>query len=141
MPPVEAQERTWRLRGRTLEAMALLCAARLLIGLVPFRRWRRALGWAGAEAAQPGGPRPAVLARHVERAASRLPFEAKCLPRAMALSWMLRRRKIGHAIVLAARPASRRDAGDDLHSWVEKEGRVLIGELPGPWIEVWRAGR
>lgn len=139
MPPFEAL--TWRLRARTLEAMALLCGARLLIGFVPFRRWRGALGWAGAEAANAGALLPAMLARHVERAASRLPFETKCLPRAMALSWMLRRRGIGHAIVLAARPASRRDAGDDLHSWVEKGGFTLIGELPGPWIEVWRTGR
>jgi hypothetical protein len=80
------------------------------------------------------------LARQVERAAARLPFSTKCLPRAMALSWILRRKRIGHVLVFAVRPAGLRDGPDALHAWVEIEGVTVIGDLPGPWLETLRLG-
>ena len=69
-----------------------------------------------------------------------MPFETVCLPRAMALSWMLRRRHIAHALVFAARPAERRDDEHALHAWVEVDGTKVIGDEPGPWIETLRLG-
>lgn len=128
---------TWRLRSRTSQAMALLVAARLAVRLVKLERWRGQLGLAGntsdadvAEARR--------LARHVERAAGRLPLETKCLPRAIALSRMLRHRKISHRLVIAARPAEVRSGADDLHAWVELGETIVLGELPGEWLPVLR---
>ena len=58
----------------------------------------------------------------------------------MALSWMLRRRRINHALVFAVRPSHLRDSSDDLHAWVEVDGVKIIGDLPGPWLETLRLG-
>lgn len=123
-----------------MQAMAWLCLARLLVGLVPFRVWRNSLGsrdrLAGvAPSAEPvdEGMR---LSRRIERAMMHLPIQFKCLPQAMALSWMLRRQAIAHRLVIAARPAEARDAGDALHAWVEVDGEIVIGDLPGPWHKV-----
>ena len=126
--------------------MTGLCFARLLVAWVPFKHWRKSLGHPAAGGRHAiGGGRALVqaqtLARQVERAALWLPFETKCLDRAMALSWRLRRRRIDHLVVFAVRPADRRDAPDSLHAWVELRGAKIIGDLPGPWIETLRLGR
>lgn len=125
--------------------MAYLCRARLLVALVPFHRWRDTLG---STAKAPEGERFSArslaqarrLARHVDRAAAWLPFATKCLPRAMALSWMLRARNIEHILAFAVRPAQLRQSSDNLHAWVEVEGIKVIGDLPGPWFETLRLG-
>lgn len=134
-PDLSKASDTWHLRSRTLEAIAWLFAARLAVGFVRIERWRGHLGLAGiphktdiAEAKR--------LARHVDRAAGRLPFQSKCLPRAVALSRMLRRRGIAHRLVIAARPANARNGSDDLHAWVELAGVIVLGNLPGNWISV-----
>ena len=130
----------WRLRARTAEAAAALALARLMVARVPFHRWRNRLGApaAPAEWAEPSALAADArrLARHVERAAGRLPFETKCLPRAIALAWMLRRRQIGYRLVIAVRPSVLRSGEDDLHAWVEAGGSVVIGDLPGPWAPI-----
>jgi len=99
----------------TAEALTLLSWARLLIAFARFDRWRATLGL--------DGPVRIADARYcaalVEWAATRQPIEFKCLPRAMALSWMLRRRRLGHTVVIAVRPAGERGSRDDLHAWVE----------------------
>jgi hypothetical protein len=119
--------------------MLALCRARLTIAAMPFDRWRHSLGVpTNAEAASPEKARR--LAAHVERAAALLPFPTKCLPRAMALSWILGRNRISHSLVFAVRPADLRGSADDLHAWVEVNGRKLIGDLPGPWVETLRLG-
>ena len=119
--------------------MGWLCLARGLVTLVPLRLWRGQLGLAG-DASAPLLDRAVRLARHVERAAARLPFPSKCLPQAMALSWMLRRRGIAHTLIFAVRPPEMRGAADALHAWVEVAGKRLIGDLPGPWIVSLRLG-
>ena len=129
----------WRPRWLTAQALVLLCLARLLVALVPLRRWRERLGQgAGAEQGDLAAAR--MLAAHVERAAWRLPFATKCLPRAMALSWLLRRRALAHTVVIAARPAAQRGDQDSLHAWVEIDGRIVLGELPGPWLRLAELG-
>lgn len=115
--------------------MAQLCGARLAIRFVPLERWRGRLGLAG-RASAPEQAEARRLARHVGRGAARLPFETKCLPQAIALSRMLRRRGIPHRLTMAARPAAARGGGDDLHAWVESGGAIVIGDLPGPWAEL-----
>lgn len=132
----------WRLRRLTLEAMARLCAAWMLVRFVPLARWRGQLGRTvppGAADTAPGAdPETSAEARrlalHVERAAARLPFETKCLPRAIALTRMLRARGLPYCLRIAARPPNERDGTDDLHAWVEVSGVKVIGDLPGNWV-------
>lgn len=122
--------------------MAVLCWARLLVALVPFDRWRHLLGAPDDHRTAPPSNRSLAdaqrFARHVDRAAAWLPFTTKCLPRAIALSFILGRRRIGHTVVFAVRPAHLRDGPDALHAWVEIDGTKIIGDLPGPWLETLR---
>lgn len=123
----------WHLRARTAEAMAGLAAAKAVIALVPLARWRNRFGRAGtASADQLAEARQ--LAAHVRRGAARLPIPAKCLPQALALSWMLRRRRIAHRLTIAVRPTEARSSSDNLHAWIEMDGVIVLGELPGPWL-------
>ena len=129
--------------------MGRLCLARLLVAVAPFRRWRGALGFDDepGERSRPqtGADETLRMARnraaHVERAAARLPFALKCLPRAMTLSWILRRSAIPHCVVIATRPTNQRDSDDALHAWVEVAGEIVLGDLPGPWHEIYRTDR
>lgn len=125
------------MRARTAEAAVRLVAARLRVARGGFGHWRDRLGLAG----QAAGDQLAEahrLARHVDRAAGRLPIKLLCLPRAMALSAMLRRRALPHEVVIAARPRGARGGEDDLHAWVECGGETVLGALPGPWAELQR---
>ena len=125
-------------RWATLEAMAWLVLARLLIAQVPFGRWRP---WLGAPVAPQAGDIhlrldanlvARRLARAVARAAGRLPGESRCLARAMALQWMLRRRGMGGVLLIGVLPGSARGSLDDLHAWVTRSGEVLIGASDQP---------
>ena len=129
------ESNVWRLRGRTLEAIAALIAARGVVALVPLERWRGRFGMAGATAPE-ALAEARRLAAHVRRGAGRLPVQAKCLPQAMALSWMLRRLHIPHRVALMARPASARGGVDDLHAMVRCGDAIILGNLPGPWTEM-----
>jgi hypothetical protein len=71
-------------------------------------------------------------ARAVVRGAARLPGGSRCLPRAMALQWLLARRGLGGVLHLGVRPGDRRGGLDDLHAWVTREGEVLIGASDEP---------
>lgn len=136
----------WAARCWTLRALVLLIAARLLIAWVPFRIWR---GWLGGRGPH-NSPGPLAtsdthtvarrLAAQIERAAWRLPRAAKCLPRAIALSWLLNLARVPHCVVLAVRPPAHRGDGDDLHAWVEQGGTVILGDLPGPWLRLFEQG-
>lgn len=128
----------WKGRGGTATAITVLLVARLVVAILPFPRWRGTLGFSARLATSRA--EALRLASQVERAAVRLPVESKCLPKAVALSWMLRRRKIGHAVVFAVRPRQTRTGVDTLHAWVEVEGDRVIGDLPGPWLETLRLG-
>ena len=121
--------------------MAALCWARLLVATMPFSRWSSTLGGkdrSGTANIASGEARR--LAAHVDWAATRLPFSIKCLPRAMALSWMLRSKRVDHCVVFAVRPANQRDGDDQLHAWVEIAGEKILGDLPGTWVETLRLG-
>ncbi|WP_256385682.1 lasso peptide biosynthesis B2 protein [Novosphingobium sp. TH158] len=122
-----------RSRLETLEAALFLTMARLLIGAVRFERWRK---WLGDPAQQACREQPqwidAYCAKVVMRAVSHLPFDCACLPQAMALHWMLRRRGRAADLVIATLGAPQRGTHDDLHAWVEKGGQMLIGMTTDP---------
>jgi hypothetical protein len=114
------------------EAVVLLLMAVLLIRLAPLRSWRNSLGRIA-----PAPPDHAVttahrrIARAVVRATEWLPGEYVCLPRAMAVQWMLRRRGLPSALVFGVVQGGLA-SGDihALHAWVETGTTVLIGNDP-----------
>lgn len=130
----------WRSRLRTAEAIVGLCTAQLLVASMAFKRWRPTLGGSFNSGKAPVRAEAVQIAAHVEWAVKLLPFTTKCLPRAMALSWSLRLRRIRHCVVFAVRPAEQRGADDQLHAWVEVSGEKILGDLPGPWVVTLRIG-
>lgn len=131
----------WQSRLRTAVAMAALCWARFVVGAMPFNWWRNTLGGTGrTQPADQDTARARRFAAHVDWAAKKLPIAMKCLPRAVALSWILRSNGIAHSVVFAVRPARQRGSDDQLHAWVEIGGETIIGDLPGPWVETLRLG-
>lgn len=125
--------------------MALLCAAQAYVWLIPFRRWSARLGTKPDYRSSDHDQRDALgqgrrAAAVVAHAAERLPFDTKCLPRAIALSWSLRRTGVPHTVVFAVRPLHLRDSDDALHAWLEVDGTKIIGDLAGPWLETLRLG-
>lgn len=117
---------------RVAEAALLLILARTLVAFVPMRFWRKSLGTLVSER-EPAGmspPPPAVyaLVTAVQRACLRLPITMRCLPRAMALHWMARRR----GIRLTLHIGIQRGVGGGLHAWVDCQGTTIIGQFDGP---------
>lgn len=122
-------------RGRvvTLQAIVFLLLARLLVAHVPFSRWRASLGKTvppqpiSAEVRRECNLVARRLARAVERAASRVAKGSRCLPRAMALQWLIRWYGMHAVINIGVLPSQRRGGLHDLHAWVVRDGEVLLG--------------
>ena len=123
-------------KAMALEAGLLLLLARLLVKYVPMRHWRRRLateegpGPVGAGARPPRAPGrrlPRKVVRVVRRVARHVPFPAVCLPQAMAVQWMLRRRGVGSRLVLGARRKAH-CPGLEFHAWLTVGGECVIGE-------------
>jgi hypothetical protein len=126
----------WRHRLRVAEAMLLLVVARFLVARVRFGLWRAMLGRTaqrreGAEASAGELALGEACALAVRRAARRLPGSL-CLPQAMALQWMLRRRGVASTVLLGAAGNGKR-AGKlgDLHAWLELGGIALLDDGAG----------
>ena len=136
----------WLWRGRVAEAMLRLALARLLVTRIPLRRWRGLLGPISPEPSASSGADATtrLLARAVVRGAARLPFETKCLPRAIALHTLLRRSGRASQLVIGVLDSRsrtvKRGALEDLHAWVESHGEVIIGALDEPFHPLVRFG-
>ena len=111
------------------EAAAFLAVSRLLVILVPFR-------WLAPVLARKASPKPlensptapattGAIARAVSRAARHVPWNAVCLPQAMAAKAMLRRRGIDAELHLGAGfdPAGKLIA----HAWLVSDGSIVLG--------------
>lgn len=128
-----------RVRLRTLEAMAFVIAARLLIRFVPLSRWSRLLGESGPAHRRPESmetsgallPQPVrECAAAVRRASWRLPATL-CLPQAVALQWMLARRSMGSTVIVGFLPSAKSGTADALHAWLSYDGIIVIGDSGG----------
>lgn len=123
-------------KAMALEAAFFLLAARLLVKHVRMARWRRwvVTGQGMDASADASGekplcpttrPVPRKVGRVVARVAEFVPFEAVCLPQAMAAQWMLRRRGIGSRLFYGFR---RRPGSDlELHAWLTTDGEGVVG--------------
>ena len=124
-------------RWMALEAAFFLLAARLLVAYVPRRRWRR---WAAAtegEAAASGSPParrrilpstrpvPRRIGWLVPKVAAGAPFEAACLPQALAARWMLRRRGVASRLCFGVRRPP--GANLEVHAWLTTDGEGVVG--------------
>jgi Transglutaminase-like superfamily len=125
-----------RQRALLVEAVAYLFAARLALIFVPFPRLARRIGTfvppADARAATsqaPATPDEARCAKDigwaVTRAARYVPFDAVCLPQAMAARVMLKRRGVKSVMHFGA--AKGTDKPLDAHAWLDAAGVEVTG--------------
>ena len=112
-------------RALLLEAMLFLAVARLTLLVVPFSRvvpWlERAPDSADRNAAAIAAVRQAVVL-----AARNVPWNAVCLPQAMASKAMLARRGQGSALHIGA--ALPDGGGLTAHAWLVAGGEIVVGE-------------
>ena len=120
-------------RARIAEVAQQLIVTRLLIRLVRLKYWRGGLGRVLSEGKSPSAethPAAPLVRRcvwSIDRAGERLHYPFKCLPRAMALQWMLARRGCSSTLVFGIANDQERGALHDLHAWVEVGGVIVIG--------------
>lgn len=119
-----------------LEIVLCLAWARFLIRFVPFRWWRDTLGTLGygGKVQDPQQLVPAQVRKAadigiiIRRVASRMPFNAVCLPQAMTGRWILARRGISSQIEIGSREG---DAGEEkylFHAWLVAGNNVVTGQ-------------
>lgn len=124
------------LKAKVLRAMAYIAVARFLVRFVPLSVWRgsvgqmvepmRALMPEATTLAGPSRTRAFAIVRQIDRACLHLPGTSRCLPRAVALRWLLRRQELTVLTVIAFHRYDR--SGEDAyHAWVECGGEILIG--------------
>ncbi len=114
-------------RRMVVEAVVFLAVARVLIVGAPVRRLRPILSLG------PKDERSASYAslhedvrRAVSRAAPRVPWNAVCLPQAMAAKFMLARRGCPSTLHLGA---ARSPTGDlQAHAWLVCDDAIVVGE-------------
>ena len=115
--------------GLLLEAALILGIARLAIALVPFRHIAPWLGVCqSATPAMPLSEERIWLAKRigwaVHTAAGHLPWQAVCLPQAIAAKFMLRRRGFASTLYLGV---SRDDTSFKAHAWIRVGNVVVTG--------------
>jgi hypothetical protein len=124
-----------RRRALLIEAVAYLFAARLALIFIPFPRLARRIGTfvppADARAATSQGAPAADQARlakdigwAVTRAARYVPFDAVCLPQAMAARVMLKRRGVKSVMHFGAAKGEHKL---DAHAWLDAAGVEVTG--------------
>jgi len=117
-----------RLPGRNkmalIESAVLLCYAQLLVSVLPYALWSHTLGPIRESAPVPShniaDTNPVQMTGWtVEVAARYLPWGPACLPRAMAMKWMLKRRNIQSDLCIGIHPPALKNVGQaNLHAWL-----------------------
>jgi hypothetical protein len=118
----------WRL---LTEAAGLLVVARLAVWFVPFRSLATRLGDKMAEspAADTEAQRAAAapIGWAVRTLGRRLPWMSQCLVQAVAITWMLQRRRIPSTLYFGL--AKEEEGAGELkaHAWVRSGTQILTG--------------
>jgi Transglutaminase-like superfamily len=115
----------WKERLLLLEAALFLALARAAILAIPFRR---IVPWLQRAPEQMGSDADTIAAvrRAVMTAARHVPWNAVCLPQAMACKAMLARRGQGSALHVGA--GLQDGKGLMAHAWLVAGGEVVVGE-------------
>jgi hypothetical protein len=112
-----------------LEALALLCWARFLIRVVPFRWIAPHLGRPMAESPVDVGEAERRLALRiawaVQAVARNVPLGFVCLPQAIAAKWMLRRRRLPSTLYLGLQ--RQEESKLTAHAWLRVGDKILTG--------------
>lgn len=115
----------WILAG---EAAYELIAMKALVTFFPPARYASLLG---AHESWPKDRVPTAVVRDliwaIESVGRSAPNAISCLPRALALQRMLKRRGVSGMIRFGAK---RQDGTVRMHAWLELEEKVLVGGLP-----------
>lgn len=107
-----------------VEAALMLAVAGLTLMLLPFKRYVWWLKLGGSSAAI--DPATATrVGRAVRLGASNVPWNAVCLPQAMAAAAMLARRGYGSALYVGVVPSPK--GAMNLHAWLEVDGIIIVG--------------
>jgi hypothetical protein len=114
------------------EALASLAAARIVMACIPFRRIAAWLGMSGAESSVAATPEETRMAElvgwAVEVMGRRVPWDGRCLARALAATSMLRRRGVEGTVSFGA--CERESGGFDAHAWL-RVGSIIVTGGPG----------
>ncbi|MBV8781695.1 MAG: lasso peptide biosynthesis B2 protein [Phycisphaerae bacterium] len=117
----------WAFRDLPLliSAMIAVLAFRVLLWIVPLRRLR---DWIDRKQlpARHTSADPLRIGSAVSAAGHRIP-KADCLPRALALQYLLRRHGIESELCLGVRQDTNRPF--TAHAWVTCDGQIVIGDL------------
>lgn len=111
------------------EATASLAAARVAMACIPFRRIAAWLGTSGAETTADASLDETRTAEAVgwavEVMGRRVPWDGRCLARALAATSMLRRRGVEGTVTFGVRDGEA--AGFDAHAWLRVGSLVVTG--------------
>ena len=112
-------------RRLLVEAALFLALARLAILVIPFRR---IVPWLerSPDSPQRDAATIATVRQAVEIASRNVPWNAVCLPQAMACKAMLARRGQGSALHIGA--AMGDGGGLMAHAWLVAGGEIVVGE-------------
>ena len=117
-----------RQRSLIIKSVLMIAFFRFLLELFPFKVSRRAIARLGNRViTENPASRPEDIAAAVKVASGNLLRERPCLPQAIVLHILYRRRGIESDLRIGAK----REASGKIqaHAWVEREGRVDIGML------------
>jgi hypothetical protein len=123
-------------RHLLLEAIFSLALIRAAILVLPFKFVAQRLALRGSQNEKtnpfpPHNPTTRATAKSIGRAvrtaASRTPWESKCLAQALAAALMLRWRKIPFVLTLGVAKTLERNAGLDAHAWLFSGDVLLTG--------------
>ena len=113
-----------------LEALFFLGLARLLMLSIPFKKLASIMGKANTETimerSEKSDQQKNTLRRIVHQASEKTWWESKCLVRAIALAWMLKRRGYSYTIYLGVG----KDEKNEMiaHAWIRSGDVWLSGE-------------
>jgi hypothetical protein len=129
--------RKWRHRGRVVEAGSLIVFATAVRRVAPMPTWS---GWLGRSKAPKDtfadatdlswlapshDPAERSVALAIRSAGARLPYEPRCLDRAIAGQLMLRRRRRPGVVVIGLSPKKTETWG--AHAWLVGRAGVITG--------------
>jgi Transglutaminase-like superfamily len=107
-----------------IEALLHLAAARLALGVLPFRMYERLLKTRSTTDPGLHATTARAVGSAVHRIAGIVPWRSDCLIQATAAQWMLRRRKVPTRLHIGVAPEQ---AAVSAHAWLVYESHVLTG--------------